>query len=77
MSMFDEDDDEDYDPFDPSVRHVQRAIADWLLLEAIKLCHTMLPDDRRTVEETEREIRRMSDRALSDFERDLHPLWRF
>ena len=38
--------------------------------QAIHFCWTALPKDRRNVEEVEKQIRRILDRALRDFRED-------
>ncbi len=40
------------------------------LRQAIHLCWMMLPDDRKTVDELEKQIRRIIDRALKDLRED-------
>jgi hypothetical protein len=38
--------------------------------QAIHLCWMMLPDDRKTVDELEKQLRRIIDRALKDLRDD-------
>lgn len=43
---------------------------DEMLRQAMKVCWMMLPEDRRTVEEVEREVRRILDRVLQNWRED-------
>ena len=43
---------------------------DTMIRQAIQFCWTALPKEKRSVEEVERQIRRMVDRALSDWRED-------
>jgi hypothetical protein len=38
--------------------------------QAIQMCWLMLPDDRRTLDEVERQVRRIIERAFSDMRED-------
>ncbi len=44
--------------------------ADQMLRQAMQLCWMTLPQDRRSADELERQIRRLLDRALRDFRED-------
>ncbi len=46
------------------------AQVDTMIRQAIQFCWTMLPKEKRNVEEMERQIRRMVDRALRDWRED-------
>ena len=39
--------------------------------QAIQMCWMMLPDDRKTVDELERQLRRIVDRAIRNFRDDF------
>jgi uncharacterized protein YicC (UPF0701 family) len=43
---------------------------DQSIRQAVQFCWMALPQDRRTVEELEKQIRRLVDRALKDFRED-------
>jgi hypothetical protein len=43
---------------------------DQMLRQAVQTCWLSLPQERRTVEEVEKQIRRLVDRALKDFRED-------
>ena len=43
---------------------------DTLIRQAIQFCWTALPKEKRNLEEVERQIRRMVDRALRDWRED-------
>ncbi len=43
---------------------------DTMIRQAIQFCWTALPKEKRSVEEVERQIRRMVDRALRDLRED-------
>jgi hypothetical protein len=43
---------------------------DHFIREAIMFCAMALPQERRTADEVEKQIRRMVDRALKDFRED-------
>lgn len=38
--------------------------------QALSTCWSIMPEEKRTVEHVEREIRRLVDRALKDFKED-------
>lgn len=46
------------------------AHVDQQLRSAMQMCWMLLPDDRRTVDELEKQFRRMIDRAIQDFRDD-------
>ncbi len=43
---------------------------DHMIRHAIQMCWMALPDERRNVDEVERQIRRLVERALEDFRED-------
>ena len=46
------------------------AHADEAIRSAVQMCWLMLPPEKRTVEEVEKQIRRLVDRALQNFQED-------
>ena len=60
---------------DPDAGEKMRAIfspgqVDQSVRQAIQMCWMMLPADRKTVDELEKEIRRIVDRAISNLRED-------
>ena len=60
---------------DPDAGKKMRAMfgpgqVDQQVRQAIHLCWMMLPEDRKTVDELERQMRRIIDRALQDLRED-------
>ena len=43
---------------------------DQLIRQTIQLCWMMLPEDRKTVDELEKQVRRIMDRAFKDLRED-------
>ena len=43
---------------------------DQIIRQAIQFCWMVLPEDKRTIEEVERQIRRLVDRALDNLRED-------
>jgi hypothetical protein len=43
---------------------------DQTVRQAVQLCWTVIPKDRRTIEELDRQFRRVVERALQDFAED-------
>jgi hypothetical protein len=43
---------------------------DQQIRQALQFCWMMLPDDRKNIDELEKQIRRILDRALKDFRED-------
>jgi hypothetical protein len=43
---------------------------DQTVRQAVQLCWTVIPKDRRTTEELEKQFRRVAERALKDFAED-------
>jgi hypothetical protein len=66
---------EEFDPKDPEATKRMRAIfgpqhVDHQIREAIQVCWMALPPDKQNVEEVEKQIRRIVDRALRDLRED-------
>ena len=66
-----------YKTNDPeSEEHMRRMFGpgqvDQQLRQAIQFCWMMLPQNKRTVEEVEKQLRRMLDRAIKDMRKDLN-----
>ena len=66
---------EDFDPKDPDQGARFRKFfgphqVDEQIRRAIQFCWMVLPDDKRNVDEVERHIRRLVDRALRDLRED-------
>jgi hypothetical protein len=64
-----------FDPNDPeAMRRLQSFInpqqVDQQIRQAIQFCWMMLPAEKKTVDEVEKEIRRIVDRALRDLRED-------
>ena len=47
------------------------ARVDQLVRQAIQFCWMMLPEDKKTVDELEKQLRRMVDRAIKDLREDF------
>jgi hypothetical protein len=65
----------DISPNDPDMPKKLQALlgpgqVDQMFRQAIQLCWMALPEDRRTLDELERQIRRMMDRAFKDMRED-------
>lgn len=73
MAMFNPDDDDVFnkmrDMFGP-------AQIDQQVRQTIQFCWTSLPQDKRSVDELERQIRRLVDRALKDVREDFDEFFR-
>ena len=67
MAMFEANDPEAGDKmrkmFSPSQ-------VDEQIRQAIQFCWMMLPEDKRTIDELEKQLRRIVDRAIKDFRED-------
>lgn len=66
---------ERFDPKDPDDRERMRVFlspqqVDHQIRQAIQFCWMALPDEKRSVEEVEKQIRRIVDRALRDLRDD-------
>jgi hypothetical protein len=66
---------EKFDPKDPDAMKRMRAFfspqqVDQLIRQAIQFCWMSLPPDKQNVEEVEKQIRRIVDRALRDLRED-------
>jgi len=66
---------EDFDPRDPEAMQRMRAFfspqqVDQQIRQAIQFCWMALPPEKQSVEEVERQIRRLVDRALRDLRED-------
>ncbi|HYT94238.1 MAG TPA: hypothetical protein VEL76_36315 [Gemmataceae bacterium] len=66
---------EEFDPKDPDAMKRMRAFfspqqVDHQIRQAIQLCWMALPPDQQSVEEVEKQIRRIVDRALRDWRED-------
>lgn len=66
---------EEFDPKDPNARKGMRAFfgpqqVDQQIRQAIQFCWMALPPERQNVEEAEKQIRRIVDRALRDLRED-------
>jgi hypothetical protein len=64
-----------FNPDDPQARDNMRrmfspAQVDGLIRQAIQICWMMLPDDKKTVDELEKQFRRIGDRAIRDLRED-------
>jgi hypothetical protein len=51
--------------------HVDQAIR-----QAVQVCWMTLPKDKRNIDEVERQIRRLVDRALKDLREDNEAFWK-
>jgi hypothetical protein len=65
----------EFDANDPEIGKRLREMfgpgcVDEQIRQAIHLCWTMLPDDRKTVDELENQMRRIFDRAFQDLRED-------
>ena len=65
----------EFDPKDPEANKRMRAFfspqqVDQQVRHAIQFCWMALPPERQNVDEVEKEIRRIVDRALRDFRED-------
>ena len=65
----------DFDPNDPEATKRLRAFfnpqqVDRQIRQAIQFCWLMLPPEKKNVDEVEKEIRRIVDRALRDLRED-------
>jgi hypothetical protein len=65
----------DISPNDPDMAKKLQAMlgpgqVDQMFRQAIQLCWMALPEDKRTLDELERQIRRMMDRAVKDMRED-------
>jgi hypothetical protein len=66
---------EEFDPKDPEAMKRMRALfspqhVDQLIRQAIQCCWMALPPQQQNVEEVEKQIRRIVDRALRDLRED-------
>lgn len=66
---------EEFDPKDPEVMKRMRALfspqqVDHQIRQAIQFCWMALPPEQQSVEEVEKQIRRIVDRALRDLRED-------
>ena len=68
MALFKNDDPDANDKFRRMFSPEQ---IDQQIRQAIQFCWMMLPDDKKTVDEVERQIRRLVDRALKDLREEL------
>jgi hypothetical protein len=73
--MMTEENAEEFDPRDPDEMKRMRAIfspqqVDQQIRQAIQLCWMALPPEKQNVEEIERQIRRIVERALRDLKED-------
>lgn len=68
MALFKNDDPDANDKFRRMFSPEQ---IDQQIRQAIQFCWMMLPDDKKTVDEVERQIRRLVDRALKDLREDF------
>ncbi|HSZ56102.1 MAG TPA: hypothetical protein VK797_10600 [Tepidisphaeraceae bacterium] len=64
-----------FQPNDPDVAEKMRALfspgqVDQGIRQAIHMCWMMLPTDRKTVDELEKEFRRIVDRAIKNLRED-------
>lgn len=64
-----------FDPNDPGAGDKMRLMfgpgqVDEQIRQAIHLCWMMLPDDKKTIDELEKQLRRIVDRALQDLRED-------
>jgi len=64
-----------FNPDDPHSRdNIRRMFGpgqvDALIRQAIHICWMMLPDDKKTVDELEKQFRRIVDRAIRDLRED-------
>ena len=53
------------------MRSMMAPHVDQMIRQAIGSCWMVLPEDRQNVDEVEKEIRRLVDRALRDFREDV------
>ncbi len=68
---------EEFDANDPEAQNRMRAMfspqqVDQQIRQAIQFCWLMLPPEKKTVAEVEKQIRRIVDRALRDLREDAH-----
>jgi hypothetical protein len=61
---------DDDDPAEKMADFMGPAQVDQTIRQAIHLCWMSLPKDRRKIDELEKQIRRLVDRALKDFQED-------
>jgi hypothetical protein len=66
---------EEFDPTDPDALKRMRAFfspqqVDQQIRQAIQICWMTLPPDKQSVDEVEKQIRRIVDRALRDLRED-------
>lgn len=62
---------EQANPDDPRFRGMMAPHVDQQIRAAIQTCWMALPEGRRNVDEVEKEIRRIADRALRDLREDV------
>lgn len=67
MAEFSYGDDSGDNPMAPFMGPGQ---VDLQIRQALQMCWMMLPKDRRNIDEVERQIRRLVNRALQDFRED-------
>jgi hypothetical protein len=65
----------DEEAFDKMREFFSPAQVDQLVRQVIHFCWMMLPRERRNVDEVERQVRRMVDRALKDLRDDQQAFW--
>lgn len=70
MMEFIDDAGDEGDPTGKVAAFFGPAHIDQLIRQAVQHCWMILPKDRRTPEELERQVRRMVDRAVKDFRED-------
>ncbi len=66
---------EKFNPDDPNARDNMRrmfgpAQMDVFIRQAIQVCWMMLPNDKKTVDELEKQLRRIVERAIKDLRED-------
>ena len=66
-----------FDPKDPEASGRMRDMfgpgqVDQQIRQAIQFCWMMLPEEQRTVEELEKQMRRIFDRAIKDLREDVY-----
>jgi hypothetical protein len=61
---------DDPDAYDKMRRFFGPGQVDQMIRQAIHVCWVSLPDDRKTLDELEKQFRRMVDRAFKDFRED-------
>jgi len=66
---------EEFDPNDEESEERMRGFCgpghvDHSIRQALQMCWIMLPDDKRNIDELERQFRRIVDRALKDLRED-------